>query len=111
MERLTAYRWPGNVRQLQHVIERAVSFAAKRDRLYLGTSSFRNWLSRPRPAFSRRDIALSGFNFENIIGQVERLLIQEALRRCDGNKAKAARALGLKRTTMLYKSKVHAAAS
>ena len=33
-------------------------------------------------------------NFEEVIGQVERLLIQEALRKCDGNKAKAARSLG-----------------
>jgi transcriptional regulator with GAF, ATPase, and Fis domain len=116
MERLMAYRWPGNVRQLQHVIERAVSFAAKRDRLYLGD------IQLPEPAVNPQgadlpagilpeELSLNGLNFENIIGQVERLLIQEALRNCNGNKAKAARALGLKRTTMLYKSKVHLAAA
>ena len=108
MERLMAYPWPGNVRQLEHVIERAVSLGAKRDRLYLGD------LQLPETALQQKavlpeDIALAGFNFETIIGQVERLLIQEALRKCDGNKAKAARILGLKRTTMLYKSKVHRA--
>jgi transcriptional regulator with GAF, ATPase, and Fis domain len=114
MERLTAYHWPGNVRQLEHTIERAVSFAAKRDRLYLGDIQ----LPGPAPAphavspiegVAMNGITLSGMNFEKIIEQFERLLIQEALSKCDGNKAKAARALGLKRTTMLYKSKVHAA--
>jgi transcriptional regulator with GAF, ATPase, and Fis domain len=108
MERLMAHPWPGNIRQLEHVIERAVSLAAKRDRLYLGDLQLPE-TTLPVQAGLPEDIALAGFNFETIIGQVERLLIQEALRKCDGNKAKAARVLGLKRTTMLYKSKVHRA--
>jgi transcriptional regulator with GAF, ATPase, and Fis domain len=109
MERLVAYHWPGNVRQLEHVIERAVSFAAYRDRLYLGDIQLPDVKLAPHTAIPEIEGPLAGLNFENIIGQVERLLIQEALRKCDGNKAKAARALGLKRTTMLYKSKVHEA--
>ncbi len=112
IERLMEYHWPGNVRQLEHVIERAVNLAAKRDRLYLGDIQLPA-ASRDLRAGLRADLregaALTGMNFEEIIGQMERLLIQEALRKCDGNKAKAARALGLKRTTMLYKSKVHRA--
>jgi transcriptional regulator with GAF, ATPase, and Fis domain len=108
MERLMAYHWPGNVRQLEHVIERAVSLAAKRDRLYVGDLQLPE-TTAPLQAGPREDISMAGMNFEAIIGQVERLLIQEALRKCDGNKAKAARVLGLKRTTMLYKSKVHRA--
>jgi transcriptional regulator with GAF, ATPase, and Fis domain len=108
MERLMAYHWPGNVRELEHVIERSVSLAAKRDRLYLGDLQLPEAAVQV-PAGPRDDIAMAGMNFETIIGQVERLLIQEALRKCDGNKAKAARVLGLKRTTMLYKSKVHRA--
>lgn len=108
MERLMTYHWPGNVRQLEHVIERAVSFATKRDRLYLGDIQLPE-TAREQQAGPPDETALSGLNFERIIGQFERQLIQEALRECGGNKAKAARALGLKRTTMLYKSKVHAA--
>ena len=109
MERLMAYHWPGNVRQLEHVIERAVSLAAYRDRLYLGDIQLPDARLAANSAIPEIQTPLSGLNFEEIIGQVERLLIQEALRKCDGNKAKAARALGLKRTTMLYKSKVHRA--
>lgn len=107
MERLMAYHWPGNVRQLEHVIERAVSLAANRERLYLGDIQLPGAAVDFRANGLPDDVAMTGLNFEKIIGQVERLLIQEALRKCDGNKAKAARVLGLKRTTMLYKSKVH----
>jgi transcriptional regulator with PAS, ATPase and Fis domain len=39
------------------------------------------------------------------MGKVEKLLLEQALRRHGGNKAKAAKALGLKRTTLLYKLK------
>jgi transcriptional regulator with GAF, ATPase, and Fis domain len=109
MERLMTYHWPGNVRQLEHVIEKAVSFAANRDRLYLGDIQLPATALELSVVGLQEDATISGLNFETIIGQVERLLIQEALRKCDGNKAKAARVLGLKRTTMLYKSKVHRA--
>jgi transcriptional regulator with GAF, ATPase, and Fis domain len=107
MERLMAYHWPGNVRQLEHVIERAVSFAANRDRLYLGDIQLPDAKPVVLTPVPEIDVPMTGLNFEQVIGRVERLLIQEALRKCEGNKAKAARVLGLKRTTMLYKSKVH----
>ena len=44
-------------------------------------------------------------NFEEVMGRVEKLLLQAALRKCDGNKAKAASLLGIPRTTLLYKVK------
>jgi transcriptional regulator with GAF, ATPase, and Fis domain len=109
MERLMGYSWPGNVRQLEHVIERAISLAGNRDRLYLGDIQLPATRVAPPSVIPEIDVPMTGVNFEKVIEQVERLLIQEALRKCDGNKAKAARILGLKRTTMLYKSKVHEA--
>ncbi len=39
------------------------------------------------------------------MGRVEKLLLEQALESCGGNKAKAARSLGLKRTTLIYKMK------
>jgi transcriptional regulator with GAF, ATPase, and Fis domain len=110
MERLMTYDWPGNVRQLEHVIERAISLAGNRERLYLGDIQLPDSRVVSQAICPEIDVPMTGMNFERVIGQVERLLIQEALRKCDGNKAKAARILGLKRTTMLYKSKVHGAA-
>ncbi len=104
LDRLTSYHWPGNVRQLEHAIEMAVTLAGHRDRLYLGDFQ----LPQPRtsrPAETEIRVPSSGVNFEEITANVERLLLQEALRSCGGNKAKAANILGMKRTTLLYKTK------
>jgi len=51
------------------------------------------------------DIPTDDLPFEDLMGKVEKLLLDQALRRHGGNKAKAAKALGLKRTTLLYKLK------
>ena len=101
---LTSYHWPGNVRQLEHAIEMAVTLAGHREKLYLGDFQL------PQPRTSKTadaDIRVpsSGVNFEEVTANVERLLLQEALRSCGGNKAKAASILGMKRTTLLYKTK------
>jgi DNA-binding NtrC family response regulator len=105
---LTAYDWPGNVRQLEHAIEMAVTLAGDRKGLYLG--DFR--LPRPRsagPAEPEIRVPASGIKFEEVTAKVEKLLLEEALRACGGNKAKAANILGMKRTTLLYKTKALAA--
>jgi DNA-binding NtrC family response regulator len=107
---LTAYDWPGNVRQLEHAIEMAVALAGDRKGLYVG--DFR--LPKPRsasPAEPEIRVPAGGINFEEVTARVEKLLLQEALRVCGGNKAKAANILGMKRTTLLYKTKALAALS
>ena len=108
LDRLTGYHWPGNVRQLEHAIEMAVTLAGDRGKLYLGDFP----LPRPRVASQPETeirVPSSGVNFEEVTANVERLLLQEALRSCGGNKAKAASILGMKRTTLLYKTKALAA--
>ena len=108
LDRLMGYHWPGNVRQLEHAIEMAVTLAGFRERLYLGDFQ----LPQPRtsrPVETEIRVPSSGVNFEEVTANVERLLLQEALRSCGGNKAKAANILGMKRTTLLYKTKVLAA--
>jgi DNA-binding NtrC family response regulator len=104
LDRLAGYDWPGNVRQLEHLVEMAVTLAGDRGKLYLGDFP----LPMPRvagPAAPGIRVPASGLNFEEVTANVERLLLQEALRACGGNKAKAANILGMKRTTLLYKTK------
>jgi len=104
LDRLTYYDWPGNVRQLEHAIEMAVTLAGDRDRLYLGDFQ----LPPSRPAVRTEPeirVPSTGVNFEEVTARVEKLLLEEALRACGGNKAKAANILGMKRTTLLYKTK------
>ena len=112
LRRLTEFEWPGNVRQLEHSMEMAAALSGDRETIYLGDID-----EHLQPA--AREFSGSGFEavefpldvptddlpFEDLMGKVEKLLLEQALRRHGGNKAKAAKALGLKRTTLLYKLK------
>jgi two-component system response regulator AtoC len=109
MRRLMAYHWPGNVRQLENAIERAVAFAAGRTQIDVG--------DLPPEIQEARDGSLSaavasgvslpedGMNLDRFIAGIERDLIHRSLERTGGNKGEAARLLGLKRTTLVEKLK------
>jgi len=93
MAKLCAYTWPGNVRELRNVLERAVIVSGgpqlKFD--FLGCdapdSAVNSWTVSfpPRPSFV------------NVINEMRRSLIQEALSRARGNKQEASRLLGVSR--------------
>ena len=109
LRRLTEFEWPGNVRQLEHAMEMAAALSGERDTIYLGDIDL-----HLQPALRDLSEGLDEFPvevptddlpFEDLMGKVEKLLLDQALRRHGGNKAKAAKALGLKRTTLLYKLK------
>jgi transcriptional regulator with GAF, ATPase, and Fis domain len=104
MARLMEYGWPGNVRQLEHAIEMAVTLSGDRETIYLGDIS----LPERSPALPKEAefrLPAGGVRLDEVMGRVEKLLLDQALESCGGNKAKAARALGLKRTTLIYKMK------
>jgi transcriptional regulator with GAF, ATPase, and Fis domain len=109
--RLLDYSWPGNVRQLEHAIEMAVTLSGSRRQLFLGDIQ----ISGP-PVFAEEETGgvvagpllkaiPEGIRFEEFMSWVERQLLDQALQNCGGNKAKAASLLGMKRTTLLYKMK------
>jgi transcriptional regulator with GAF, ATPase, and Fis domain len=109
---LTEFEWPGNVRQLEHAMEMAAALSGDREMIYLGDiESHLNPATRELSgaAFTGDefplDVPTDDLPFEDLMGKVEKLLLEQALRRHGGNKAKAAKALGLKRTTLLYKLK------
>lgn len=112
VRRLCDYSWPGNVRQLEYAIEMAVTLSGERQRLYLGDIQLPNMTPQNVAATasftSEADIAAEragGITFEEIMGRMEKKLLDEALRHCGGNKAKAANMLGIPRTTLVYKVK------
>jgi transcriptional regulator with GAF, ATPase, and Fis domain len=84
------YSWPGNIRQLRHVIERAVILAAGET---LGVSDLPNEL-RTTPA--RRAGAVQRHR-STVVDKAERMMLIKALRRADGNMSKAARLTGYSR--------------
>lgn len=103
---LMQYPWPGNVRQLEHTIEAATILSG--ERATLRASDFNLPAPRvsaklgPVPALS---VPESGLNFEELISTIERQLLESALAKAGGNKARAADLLGMKRTTLISKSK------
>jgi transcriptional regulator with GAF, ATPase, and Fis domain len=102
---LCNFNWPGNVRQLEHAIEKAVTLSGDRETLYLG--DFRAEKAGPI-ALDSNSVPVridSSLNYEQMIAHMEKRLLEEALKKCNGNKAKTAAMLGMKRTTLLYKVK------
>jgi two-component system response regulator HydG len=88
--------WPGNVRELQNYIERIMAMTA-------GPVLYPRPLPRDlesRPPRLRID---RGKPLAEVIGDVEKRLIREALERCDGNQSWAARELGLTEQTLRYR--------
>jgi transcriptional regulator with GAF, ATPase, and Fis domain len=112
LRKLTEFEWPGNVRQLEHSMEMAAALTGDRETIYLGDIEMHLQPSaRELSTVTSNgddfpiDVPTDDLPFEDLMGKVEKLLLEQALRRHGGNKAKAAKALGLKRTTLLYKLK------
>jgi DNA-binding NtrC family response regulator len=99
-DRLLAHAWPGNVRELENVLERAVILAGD------GPIEPAHVLpARPGPPRSSRvgDLLGDGFALDDL----ERELIREALARAAGNKAAAARLLGVSRRRLYSLNATH----
>ena len=92
--KLREYHWPGNVRELQHTVERAVIMT---DNAFLQPDDF--FLSKPQ----RQQDTLPNLNLR----EIERQAIQKAVIKHQGNMSKAARELGLGRTTLYRKMAKH----
>lgn len=94
LQAMRDYPWPGNVRELDHAVERAV-LMAKGTRVQVADLG----LGFPRSgAIPLEDLSLE---------EVERLLIQKALVRCEGNVRKAAEVLGLSRSALYRRLQRH----
>ncbi|MCZ7626555.1 MAG: hypothetical protein M5R38_12895 [Candidatus Methylomirabilis sp.] len=90
MNDLIAYHWPGNVRELENVIERAMVLSVAdqigRDDLPLQITA-----GPHRESFKDK-------GFHETVKEFKRWVIQDALKRSQGNQTKAAERLGLQRT-------------
>jgi two-component system response regulator HydG len=100
LDELMRYAWPGNARELEHVIERAL--------VLCGGSEIRP--EHVLPLATERSEALAAPPLElgeggspgltETVADIERRLILLALRQCGGNQARAAQKLGIPRTTL-----------
>lgn len=103
LERLKAYSFPGNVRELSNVIERAVTFCRDQelDVEHL-PDRLRNATRKPGPGLenSFTPTALVDEDQLPTLEELEQRYIQYVLDRLDGNKRKAAELLGIGRRTL-----------
>jgi len=106
MRRLMAYQWPGNVRQLENAVERAVAFAAGRAQIDVSDLPTEiQQAQEPSAPASSVTLPEDGVDLDAYIASIERQLIERSLERTGGNKGQAARLLSLKRTTLVEKLK------
>ena len=104
MKVLMQYNWPGNVRQLENVLEMATILAGERD--YLLPEDLPPLCHPPEPEFGPSvEVPPEGVDFNHLVSQYERALIEGGLKRAHGRRSQAAELLGLKRTTLLEKLK------
>ena len=111
---LTRQPWPGNVRQLQNVLRRAL---LKRRELVIGLDDLREFLSEREEELDETLLQLAnraldeaeqngeGKAFRVLLAQAEQVIIRAALERSGGNQSKAARWLGITRLTLREKLK------
>ncbi|HEV2272509.1 MAG TPA: helix-turn-helix domain-containing protein [Acidobacteriaceae bacterium] len=102
LQRLTAYRWPGNVRQLENVLERLLVLASGD---LITEEDLPEELQRAsaNPAALWLDLPEEGVSLEAI----ERELISRALERIGGNQTHAAQYLDISRRTLIYRMEKH----
>jgi len=89
LNKLNRYHWPGNIRELQHAIERAVIMS---DSSVLQPADF---------LFAPSETKDAGFVFENLnLEEVENIVIRKTIGKYNGNISRAAKELGLTRTSL-----------
>jgi len=105
MRCLMAYPWPGNVRQLENAIERAVALSGGRSQIE--TADLTSDIQQASNAAAAPDVNLpeGGIDFDRYINRIEHDLIRRALEKTGGNKGAASKLLNLKRTTLVEKLK------
>jgi nitrogen regulation protein NR(I) len=120
LERLRHYAWPGNVRELEHLIHRVLIFTRgypiqssdlspglREGGLAAGEGAFpegQEWLRLVRTYL---DSYRGSRAYEELLENLEKLLLTEALERCGGNQTHAARLLGVARPTLHAKLERH----
>ncbi len=97
---LSAYAFPGNVRELENILERALIYC---DTELIGAAELGLPLAAvPVPGSSG---GLAGATAAGSLEELERDAIERALRTSQGNRTRAARELGISRRNILYKIK------
>ncbi len=108
---LCRYGRPGNVRQLQNVIEMAIVMGVDPGRILPGDIELTRGEEPVTPTDAIVINTTYGLNYENTVAEFEKAILRQAMQQSGGNKSRAAGLLGLRRTTLSAKLRVLAAAA
>ena len=109
MKRLEAYDWPGNVREMQNLIERLVTLTDHDEICVDDLAASGAWTGPTLRAQALNEFALpaDGINIDKCIQHFQHDMMVQALERTHGNKTAAASLLGLNRTTFIERLRRH----
>ena len=110
MEGLKSYAWPGNVRELENVIERVMILCTGNrvfpkdlpEEILKGEKEIISKVKRQEEELKIPEIASEGIDFEKVVGNIEKNLLMEALKKTDGRKTKAAELLKISFRSFRY---------
>jgi len=105
MKLLIEYGWPGNARELENVIERAVILCKNETIDKVDLPDFFN--EQEEALEAQPGSGGSGYLLKTALDSSELKILKEALDKCNGNRKKAAEMLGINRTTLYNKLEKH----
>jgi two-component system, NtrC family, response regulator HupR/HoxA len=107
MQRLESYQWPGNIRQLENEIQRALVMSGNSAEK-ISTEHLSPQVASSNPfnaPGSHSSVGPSGeVKLKDALEHLERQMIVDTLKRCGGNKSEAARQLGVSRSNLIAKA-------
>lgn len=106
MEIIKSYHWPGNVRQLENFLEQAVNYSDD-SIIDVNKLHVKPWENDEEFKLTNMPVDNTNIdkNFNNIIYKTEKDIIMEAIKKCNGNKTKAAQVLNIHRSVLYKKIK------
>jgi len=105
MRRMMAFDWPGNVRQLENLVERVLALTPGRSRIDIQDLPLEIQETGKDQTIVEKTLPEAGIDLQRQLEDMEREMIQLALERTGGNKNRAAQILNVKRTTLVEKTK------
>ncbi len=102
---LKSYNFPGNIRELENIIERSVALETSNIVLpdSLTLSSFKQTQVKSKSDTVSLTLPQEGIDLDNVLGHLEKDLLQQALERTRGAKQKAADLLGISFRSFRYR--------
>ncbi len=103
LDLMTRYHWPGNVRELRNVVER-ICIMYNVEKILPAHLPRETWGESPQSEMPfDYEIPPEGIILDDVVGQVEKELVEKAFKITGGNVAKTARILNVPRGTLRYK--------